>query len=148
MTEETPEEATGELEYREEMVLSLDPPYPVFAIRTDLEKAEEVIVQEPLKKHELETRMRGAIPSPFKPDEERFLPGVAYGDGIQFVMEIGESFGTLDFHEDYGWFCRALVPKNHVMGRVVEDLLKKLKAKEQGTFTQRLVKKTAKNTEE
>lgn len=143
-----PETPPEEITVPEEMVLSLDPPYPVFAIKTNLEKAEEVIVQEPLKKHELKTRMKVAIPNPFKPDEERFLPGVVYGDGIQFVLEIGESFGTLDFHEERGWLCRALVPKSHVMGRVVKDHLKKLKAKEKGTFTERLVKKNIKGSPE
>ena len=89
-------------------VLQFDPPKPVY--RICVFEDEELIITEPLKKHELEMKMGIAIPNPWKPEEERFLRGTAYGEGSQFFMEVGEAYGILEFHEE-GWQCVALVPK-------------------------------------
>jgi hypothetical protein len=123
---------------REERVLHFDPPYPLFRIAVDEEKGIETVVEEPLGYDELKTKMRVAIPNPWKPDETRFLPGIAYGNGEEFVMEIGQSFGSLGFHESTGWFCRAIIPKDDVMGGLAMQLLERLK------FTDRLLKRTGK----
>jgi len=125
---------------KEATVLNFTPPYPVYRIET--RDALDIVVTEPLKKHELSSRMRIAIPNPWAPEgeEERFLPGIAYGDGVQFLMDVGQAFGSLAFHEDHGWTCRALMPKSDVMPGVVQDLLTKAK----GSFTQRLIKRTTK----
>ena len=85
-------------------------------------------------------KMRIAIPNPWKPEEERFLVGIAYGEGTQFFMEIGESYGVLEFHEEAGWQCVALVPKVAVS----LGLLKQEMEKQQGSYTQRLLKRTGK----
>ena len=119
-------------------VLQFDPPKPVYRIAIGEE--EERIITEPLKKHELEMKMPIAIPNPWKPEEERFLPGIAYGEGSRFFMEIGESYGVLEFHEEAGWQCVALVPKVAVS----LGLLKQEMEKKQGSYTQRLLKKTGK----
>ena len=125
---------------KEATVLKFDPPYPLYRIET--RDAFDIVVTEPLKKHELSSRMRIAIPNPWAPEdeEERFLPGIAYGDGVQFLMDVGQAFGSLVFHEETGWACRALMPKKDVMPGVVKDLLEKAK----GSFTQRLIKRTSK----
>lgn len=126
-------------------VLQLSPAFPVFAIKPHPEEPLDLVVQEPLKKHELKSRMRAAIPNPFKPHEdERFLPGLVYGNGVEFVMEIGQSFGALSFEEDRGWVCHALIPKTHVMSEVLTEALKREQEKQEGSFTERLVKKTKK----
>ena len=125
---------------KEATVLQLNPPYPLYRIES--RDALDIVVTEPLKRHELSSRMRVAIPNPWAPedDEERFLPGIAYGDGVQFLMDVGEAFGSLAFHEDTGWVCRALMPKADVMPGVVQDLIEKAK----GSFTKRLIKRTSK----
>jgi len=125
---------------KEATVLQFDPPYPVYRIET--RDAFDVVVTEPLGKNALASRMRVAIPNPWAPegDEERFLPGIAYGDGVQFLMDVGQAFGSLVFHEKLGWVCRALLPKAQVMPGVVQDLIEKAK----GSFTKRLIKRTTK----
>ena len=123
---------------REERILHFDPPYPLFRIAVDEEKGIETVVEEPLGYDELTSKMRVAIPHPWRPDETRFLPGIAYGDGKEFVMQVGQAFGSLGFHESTGWFCRALIPKDDVMGSLALKLLENMK------FTERLIKKSAK----
>jgi hypothetical protein len=126
---------------KEATVLQFEPPYPVY--RIEIQGPLEVVVTEPLEKGALVTKMRIAIPNPWAPPdgEERFLPGIAYGDGTQFLMDVGQAFGSLAFHEDLGcWVCRALLPKGDVMPGVVQELLEKAK----GSFTQRLIKRTSK----
>lgn len=132
----------------EEAVLQFDPPYPVYAIKLHPEEPLDIIVQEPLKRHEIKNRMRVAIPNPFKPGEERFLPGLAYGNGIEFVMEIGQSFGALGFNEDLGWYCHAMIPKTHVMSGVIKEIIQKHREAAKGSFTERLLKKNMTKTEE
>lgn len=120
-------------------VLQFDPPCAVFRMEVDTEASVERIVQAPIKRHELKSRMRVAIHNPFKADGERFLPGVVYGNGIEFVLDVGASFGHLAFNETLGWCCTALVPKSPVMEGVLQDLLRKI---EEPKFTQRLLKRT------
>ena len=122
---------------KEATVLQFEPPYPVFRIAVT--EGLETVVTEPLKKEELISRMRIAIPNPWASEEERYLPGVVYGDGVQFLMDVGQSFGSLDFHEQLGWVCRALIPKTDVVSGVVEALREKAK----GSFTQRLIKRSS-----
>lgn len=82
-----------------------------------------------------------AIRNPW--DEERFLPGVAHGEGENFVMEVGESFGKLIFHPEFGWHCVALVPRNPVMTGVAHELIAEAKEKSK-SFTEKLVKRASK----
>jgi len=125
---------------KEATVLHFKPPCPVYRIET--KDALDIVVTEPLKKHEVISRMRIAIQNPWasEDEEERFLPGIAYGDGVQFLMDVGQAFGSLVFHEEQGWVCRALMPKGDVMPGVVQDLIEKAK----GSFTKRLIKRTSK----
>ena len=124
-------------------VLQFNPPYPVFPVGED----GGALVEEPLQeKHLLRPRMAVAIPNPWNQEEERFLIGIAYGDGVQFVLDVGQAFGTLEFHEEFGWGCRGLIPKNHVMAQVIRETIAKLMKQKQGTFTERLFKKKKKKS--
>jgi len=124
---------------KEVSVFQFDPPYPVY--RIEIQGDLEVVVTEPLGKDDLLSKMRIAIPNPWAPaEDERFLPGIAYGDGIQFLMDVGNAFGSLTFHEERGWVCVALLPKADVMPGVVADLMEKAKS----SFTERLIKRTSK----
>lgn len=117
-------------------VLQFDPPYPVFKIVVGDEV--ERVIKEPLMV--LESKQRIAIPNPWADeDEERYLPGIAYGKDGEFLMDVGESFGSLKFHEEAGWFCIALIPKNDVMGPVVDQLMDNVT---KGSYTQRLLKRS------
>lgn len=116
-------------------ILQFEPPSPVY--RISVGEAMEVVVQEPLMA--LENRTRIAIPNPWNTtDEARFLPGIAFGEGDQFVMDVGQAFGQLAFDETEGWRCTALLPKRGVVNTVIEDLMEKLTGK---SFTERLIKK-------
>lgn len=118
----------------ETTILRFDPPHPVF--RVAVIDGLETVVTESLKKEELISRMRIAIPNPWA-EEKRYLPGVVYGDDVQFLMDVGQSFGSLEFREELGWVCRALVPKTDIMSGVIQTLREKAK----GSFTQRLIKR-------
>ena len=129
-------------------VLRFDPPYPVFRIEVGDEF--ETVITDSLEESELKSRMRIAIPNPWAPDDERYLPGIAYGDGTQFIMDVGQSFGSLTFNETFGWCCVALIPKSHVMAGVVQELLQKAKVQSVTptppmlSFTDRLIKRSSK----
>lgn len=119
-------------------VLRFEPPLLVYRIEVTDEM--QTVVKEPLQKDELTSQMQVAILNPWNDtDEERFLPGIAYGANAEdeYVMDVGESFGALKFHEELGWVCMGLLPKKPLLQRVAEELKKV-------SFTQRLVKKASK----
>jgi len=125
-------------------VLQFDPPYPLYPVGED----GGAMVDEPLtEKHMLNGRMPVAMPNPWNVEEERFLPGIAYGDGVQFVLDVGQSFGSIEFDEEHGWCVQALIPKNHVMARVIPEVIAKLQKQKQGSFTKRLLSKPGKKPE-
>lgn len=120
-------------------VLQFDPPCAVYPVI--IENDADAVVEEPLKKGDLTSRMRIAIPNPWAEEDGRYLPGIAYGDGTSFVMDVGVSFGALQFDEERGWVCTAILPKNGVMSGVIKELLENAT---KGTFTQRLLKRSSK----
>lgn len=121
----------------EATVLQFTPPYPVY--RIEIQGDLEVVVTEPLM--ELGSRQRIAIPNPWRPDDERYLPGIAYGKEGEYLMDVGQAFGSLVFHETTGWVCQALVPKKDVMPGVAKEMVEQIMS---GTFTERLIKRTSK----
>ena len=115
-------------------ILRFEPPYPIFRIEVDGDT--ETVVTEPLPREQLQSRMRVAIPNPWSEDEVRFLPGLAIGDGSAFILEIGESFGSVRFDEEHGWVCEALISKGPVLQGLQEALVQSAQS-----YTQRLLKR-------
>lgn len=121
----------------EPTVIHFDPPEPVFLL--DLEGA--TILETLRLPTDIHEGIGISIRSPWNKD--RFLPGIARGKGVEYLMDVGESFGSLLFDEEEGWGCRALVPKQQVMSGLAKRLVDEQKAKSR-SFTERLVKKAAK----
>lgn len=122
----------------EEQILEFNPPYPVFRVALDGLTGTELVVQEPLGYRDLRSKMRVAMPHPWKPGEDRFLPGEVHGDDGIFFLELGESFGVLEHHPELGWLCRAMVRKDS------EAALEALEAKKLKNFTDRLLRRSSK----
>ena len=123
---------------KEGEALRFEPSAPVY--RISIGDDQELVIQEPLGRDELESKMKICIPNPWnETDEARFLPGIAYGKEGEFVMDIGKSFGSLAFHEEMGWVCTALVPKKGVVQGVIKEYMAALS---NGSFTDRLLKRS------
>ena len=125
-TEEQPEEYDGPDAMR------FEPPTQLYAAD------EDGVILEPV--FELKHGMRAGISNPWATEPDRYLVGVIRGLPGRWLLDIGRSLGKIELQED-GFKVTALVR----MAAIAEGLALET-AEKTKSFTQRLLKKTAKKT--
>lgn len=115
----------------ENEIIRFEPPARVYL----LDLLGNVLLNERLTKPtDLHSGIGVAIPNPWH--EGQFVPGKAHGEGLQYVMEVGESYASIIFDAETGWVCRGLIKKATIDAAVVPNPTL--------SFTDKLVKRAAK----